>query len=123
MQQFKVGNNWIEQQLKNDGNKTELVIQLNGHIFMFLREYKYLKISRVCRKLVEKGLIKPEDIQLQEFRDDAHKFGELQKANDYDTDQNSVEKSEISDYTDYDSDEVHDTRSYVIGYYRGPPKP
>jgi hypothetical protein len=62
MQQFKVGNNWIEQQLKNDGNKTELVIQLNGHIFMFLREYKYLKISRVCRKLVEKGLIKPEDI-------------------------------------------------------------
>lgn len=29
---------------------------------MFLREYKYLKISRVCRKLVQKGLIKPEDI-------------------------------------------------------------
>ena len=44
---------------------------------MFLKEYKYLKISRVCWKLVEKGLIKPEEIQLQEFRDEAHNFGEL----------------------------------------------
>ena len=26
MQQFKVGNKWIEQQLKNEGHKTELVL-------------------------------------------------------------------------------------------------
>lgn len=50
-----------------------------------------------------------------------HEFGEVLNVQDYE----EHEASECSDSdtgsdTSYSSDEVHDTRSYYIGYYRGP---
>lgn len=43
------------------------------------------------------------------------------KAKDFDDEVNDSHAFTAS-YTSYNTDEVHDTRSFVIGYYRGPRK-
>lgn len=50
-----------------------------------------------------------------------HDFGEFLRAKDFDEDFEDSHNFSAS-YTSYNTDEVHDTRSYFIGYYRGPPK-
>jgi len=50
-----------------------------------------------------------------------HNFGEFKNPRDYDSDKSSSSASSCG-YTSYESDEVADTRSYFVGYYRKPPK-
>ena len=51
-----------------------------------------------------------------------HNFGNFKNPRDYDSDGDKSESSDaLSGYTSYESDEVADTRSYFVGYYRHPP--
>ena len=72
--------------------------------------------------MLKRGILKQEDLNGTPFAQERHDFGELLYANDYGSDKSDNHGSSCDDYTDYSTDEVHDTRSYFIGYYRGPKK-
>ena len=45
-----------------------------------------------------------------------HSFGSFQEAHNI----NECDSHFTGSYTSYNTDEVHDTRSFIVGYYRGP---
>jgi len=75
--------------------------------------------------MIKKGYIKPEELeQYNNVLGTGHAFMEMIDVEAYEKEKLEGIKQDLdtgSD-TDYDSDEVHDTRSFVIGYYRKPHK-
>jgi hypothetical protein len=75
--------------------------------------------------MIKKGYIKPEELEkYNNALGTGHNFMEMIDVEAYEKEKLEGVKQDLdtgSD-TDYDSDEVHDTRSFVIGYYRRPHK-
>lgn len=51
-----------------------------------------------------------------------HSFGEVLDVRDFEEHEDNCSSSDTGSDTSHSSDEVHDTRSFFIGYYRGPRK-
>jgi hypothetical protein len=68
----------------------------------------------MIKKLVKQGFIKHDD---KRFLDLPHDYGQQIKASDY-----VNHHASDDDAVSYSSDEVHDDRSFIIGYYRKKPK-
>lgn len=106
----------IYKRLDGIGFDSKLVIQINGHIAFFLKKCKYQKQQHMIQRLIKKGMLSQEEFA--NFTTSKHDFGEFLKAKDYESD-NEDDHNISQSYTSYNTDEVHDTRSYFIGYYRG----
>lgn len=81
----------------------------------------------MIERLIKKGLIEKADKENVQMIMDAyygtnHDFGGVIQQEDYESDGSNQKEKDIDtgSETDYSTDEVHDTRSLYIGYYRGP---
>ena len=73
--------------------------------------------------MLQKGVITEEE--LEGFNNELgikHDFGEVLAVKDFEDHEHGCSSSDTGSDTSYSSDEVHDTRSMFIGYYRGPKK-
>lgn len=107
----------------DDPLKTHLVIQINGHICFYMKQQKYQKQQRILKKLLQRGMLTEEE--LENFNNELgfkHDFGEVLNVKKFEEHEEDYSNTESGSDTSYSSDEVHDTRSFFIGYYRGPKK-
>lgn len=71
----------------------------------------------MVNKLIRKGYIKENDPRFTTIK---HNFGKALKSADFY--RNSDDEHSCDSQSSYDTDEVHDTRSFIVGYYRRPEK-